>query len=630
MNLLFQCMGITGVILALYGLLSFAVTQVSTWFFWTLLGGGGALCLVFVLTSLPRKWQAAVGSLVALNLPWIFLALGRDWLLWKLAVVGGLCMLGLFWFLFRRIRTDALIAILVIVLAWTITLAGFHEKAWYNWGVLAAAFVYNGAFLYVARALLADLIRSRSLQYGSSAAVYTLITLAILVVLNVLSTDRHYQWDLTEEKVNQLTDQTVKILKSLKEPLKITVFLDSRNEAKPGVKDLLGAYRNESKNVEVRFADPDREKEFATQHKVKDGDLLVDYRGQTNVTQQLNEEGVTQAIDKVTHTKRTTVCFTKGHGELDLDAPDEEADSLSAARAGLTNEGYQPKAVASILPDVPADCSAVVVAGPAAAFTKGEADALDRYPGNGGNVLALLDPKIQNPALNPKTFTIVPTGLEDVLKKWGVELGRDFILEKHVQLFAGVQTGPMVLGQDYGNHPVVDPLKGKNTVFQPVRSVRKVKGFTGTEVELISSAGDGKSWAETDIDSLVRRKSAKEGAADLKGPVPFALAVEKERPKTAEGAAPAPTRLVVIGNASFVSNGTVRSYEFNFDLFLNSLNWLQGEVERISIRPKKLRSSAIELTPQQSNVLFYVAIICLPMLVLIFGMDLWWWRRRRG
>ncbi len=629
MNLIFQCMGITGVILALYGLLSFAVTQVSTWFFWTLLGTGGAMCLVFVLTSLPRNWQAAAGAFVALNLPWIFLATGREWDFRVLAIAGGLCVAGLFFFTFRRIRIDVLIAICVGVGASFVALALFHAKDWYNWGVLAAAFVYNGALLYTAHLLLKDLIRTRSLKYGSSAVIYTVIVMAVLVVLNVLSTDQHYQWDLTEQKVNKLTDQTVKILKSLKEPLKLTMFLDERNEAKAGVKDLLQAYRNESKKVEIRFADPDKEKEFSTQHKVKDGDLLVEFKGQTNVTQQLNEEGITQAINKVARTTTPTVCFTKGHGELDLDAPEENPDSLSAVRAGLTNEGYQPKTVGGILPNVPVECAQLVIAGPAQAFTKGEADSLDRYLGNGGKALVLLDPKIQNPALNPTKFTVVDTGLEGVLGKWGVEIGRNFILEKHIQLFAGEQTGPMVIGQDYGNHPIVEPLKGKNTVFQPVRSVLKAKGFSGTAVDLISSEGNGKSWAETDIDLLVRHKTAKPDGADLKGPVTFAVAVEKERPNSG-AEAPSPTRLVVIGNAAFASNSLVRSYEFNFDLFLNSLNWLQGEVERVSIRPKQLRSSAMELTHEQSNTIFYVAIIGLPMLVLIFGMDLWWWRRRRG
>ena len=100
------------------------------------------------------------------------------------------------------------------------------------------------------------------------------------------------------------------------------------------------------------------------------------------------------------------------------------------------------------------------------------------------------------------------------------------------------------------------------------------------------------------------------------------MAVEKEGKKK--------TQMVVIGDGDFISNTLIQSYEFNYDLFLNSLNWMSGEVEKISIRPKKIKTSAIELSPEESNMIFYLAIIALPMVVLIFGINLWWYRRRKG
>ena len=627
MSLLFQCFGITGVILMLYGLLAFAITQVSTWFFWTLLIGGLALLSLFIITTLSRHWQATIGSLVALNASWILLAIGKEWPIWGLGVGVGVSVAALLFLGLSRLPIVSAVA--GIVVATFLGLVFIREESWFGYGVLGAAFVYNGAFLYLSRLYLRELFEKRSLRYGTNAVVYSLVVLAIIVVANVMSQDFHGQKDFTENSINTLTDQSVKIVKSLSSPVKITAFYDDRNPEKGVMKDLLEAYRVQSKNVEIRYVDPDKDKMVAEQHKAKDGDILVESGDQTNLTREVTEQGITQSIIKVTRTTTPTICFTKEHGELDIDGPDEEVRSLSAVKGGLTNEGYQPKGVEAIVGTVPPECAILVVAGPTQAFTPEEAGSIDRYLDGGGKALLLLDPNVPDPRLKIPNYGVLPTGLEELTKKWGAEIGRNFLLEKHLQIFQGMKIGLNVLAQNYGNHPVVDPLKGKQTVFQNVRSVRKAAGFSGTVVDLISSAGNDASWAESDVDTLFHAGKAVPEANDIPGPVTIAVAVEREGGKEGSPDA-ANTRLMVVGDADFCSNGMVRSYEFNFDLFLNSLNWLQGETDRISIRPKQIRTSAIELTPNQSNTIFYVAIIGIPMLVLIFGMDLWWYRRRRG
>ena len=54
--------------------------------------------------------------------------------------------------------------------------------------------------------------------------VSVVVFLGILVAVNYLGTRQSKRWDLTANQVYSLSDQTIKILKELKEPVKVTVF----------------------------------------------------------------------------------------------------------------------------------------------------------------------------------------------------------------------------------------------------------------------------------------------------------------------------------------------------------------------------------------------------------------------
>ena len=536
MNLLFQCMGITGSIMVLYGLLALAITRASSTFFWTLMVAGGAMVIVFLASALSKR-------------PW---------------------------------------------------------------------------------ATMKDLYASRSVRHGTNAALYTVIVLGIIGVANIMGQDFHKRWDLTENKVNTLSEQSVKVVKALKQPISVYAFMNEQNQTKAQLKGLFQSYRNESKNFDYKFVDPDQERPLAIKFSAQEGDVVLEVGPQNHLTRELTEQGITQSMIKLTKTDSAMVCFTQGHGEFDLAAADEEPRSLSGIKGGIENEGYQTKAVESIAANVPSECSVLVVAGPTEPFSESEALAIDNYLGQGGKGLFLLDPNIPNPKLVTSGLAVKTSGLEKTLEGWGATLGENFILQQHMQLFRGMQIGLTVYAQTYGDHPIADPMKGRRTVFQNVRSVAPAAGFDGTVVELISSAPEGSSWAETDVNKLFTSGQATVEDADIKGPVNFALAIEKAVSGDKENFKDTDTRLVVFGDGDFISNAMVRTHEFNFDLFLNTLNWLNGEIEQITIRPKQLRSSSIELQPEQSNMIFYIAIVGIPMLVLIFGMDLWWIRRRRG
>jgi ABC-type uncharacterized transport system involved in gliding motility auxiliary subunit len=92
-------------------------------------------------------------------------------------------------------------------------------------------------------------------------------------------------------------------------------------------------------------------------------------------------------------------------------------------------------------------------------------------------------------------------------------------------------------------------------------------------------------------------------------------------------AAPKQGRLVVFGDSDFASNAAIDAYS-NRDLFVNSVNWLLGDVESISIRPARSRASRLTLSSEQFTSIRSLALFVLPELIAVVGVWVWWSRRR--
>jgi ABC-type uncharacterized transport system involved in gliding motility auxiliary subunit len=111
---------------------------------------------------------------------------------------------------------------------------------------------------------------------------------------------------------------------------------------------------------------------------------------------------------------------------------------------------------------------------------------------------------------------------------------------------------------------------------------------------------------------------------DRQGPVSLAAAAER-------GAAPSldmdlrPSRLVVIGDTDFLSNGALSGG--NTDLFLNSLNWLLEREQLMAIAPKPLEDLRLVISQEQVRRVFWTVVVILPGLLAILGAGIWWQRR---
>jgi ABC-type uncharacterized transport system involved in gliding motility auxiliary subunit len=332
---------------------------------------------------------------------------------------------------------------------------------------------------------------------------------------------------------------------------------------------------------------------------------------------ELTEEAVTNALVKLTRREKKKVYLLTGHNERPAEGEDAGGDQgFQFAREALQNENY---VVESLLlaqkGDVPADADVVVTAGPTRPFLPEELDALKRYLEKGGSLLVLIDPRAQ-------------TNLYDALAGYGVELGDDVVVDRVQGLF-GRPVSPFAA--EYPPHPITAGLR-EPTLFHVARSVQP-RGEAGPALSVLVRTS-AESWAERDLDVFFKEGKAELGPNDLKGPVPLAVAgqLQLATPPAAEGASPeeakAPTaRLVVVGDSDFATNGLLRQFR-NRDFFVNSVNWLLGDVEAISVRPDASRASRLQLTPRQFAQLRYLSLFVLPQAIAVLGVVVWWRRRR--
>ena len=93
-----------------------------------------------------------------------------------------------------------------------------------------------------------------------------LYTIGILIIVNLISTTFFYRFDLTKDKRYTLSATSLAILKQVKEPLYIKIYLEGEmpaefNRLHNETRDLLEEFQAYNKNIVFGFVDPLASKE---------------------------------------------------------------------------------------------------------------------------------------------------------------------------------------------------------------------------------------------------------------------------------------------------------------------------------------------------------------------------------
>jgi ABC-type uncharacterized transport system involved in gliding motility auxiliary subunit len=451
----------------------------------------------------------------------------------------------------------------------------------------------------------------RALHFGFFTAVSAALVLTLLAAVNYVAYKKPRTWDLTKNRIFTLSEDTVRTLQGLSTDVKVLAFLREDEPGYAEAADLLRRYGDRSPRFRHEFVDPYRNPEVVKQHGITDlGPRVVVTAGQEQVkVKELSEQGLTSALVQATRTVRRKVYFTKGHGEPEPREP--AAGGLSQVVQALEGEGVEVAGLSLLdQAEVPADAAAVLVVSPRKPLLAHELEALEKYAARGGQLGVFLEPEVES-------------GLEPLLARWGVEPDDTIVVDPNpmARLFGGSPVTPVV--QASAQHEATRDLANVGVAFPTTRSL---VALSQAEVHPVPLALAGESaWAETDVKGLFS-KGAEQDEGEKGGPLPVMMAATRTFP--AEQGAATASRLVAAGDGEFFTN-RYQHLLGNADLFLNAVNWLAAQEDRLTIRPRQREASRLYLTEAQATALKFATIDALPVALLGLGLAVWLVRRSK-
>jgi hypothetical protein len=410
------------------------------------------------------------------------------------------------------------------------------------------------------------------------------------------------------------------------------------------VRNLLRSYEYAARSSKtLRFAleyvDPDRDlaraRELAREYDVHEADVvLLVSGGRSRVVEAkdlrtfkvevedgtavrrpkgfLGEQAFSSAIHSVAQPEQPVACFLTGHGEHSPD--DHEHGGYSALARAMRRDNIDVRQLfLAGAGGVPEDCSVLIAAGADRRLSQAEVDYIGDYLDRNGRLLVLADPGVH-------------VGLEELLADWGIRLSPAVAVGLNL-----TGLGRDLLVMQYGRHAVTRNLQSVATMFfrprviQPIKEAESVEPAQADKPRVsVLAVNTSEGWAETDPNQKPPRFDPEN---DTRGPVPIAVAAERGPVQGIEVEL-SPTRIVVIGDSYFVSNGAMEGgFGGNLSFFLSAVNWLLEREELIGIEPSEPGVLRLDINRKQMRAVWGIVVLAIPGVVVLLGIIVRLWRR---
>ncbi len=467
-------------------------------------------------------------------------------------------------------------------------------------------------------------IRRQKRRFYLSGLLTVAAVIAIAVFATLIAYRLPWKYDMTASKVFTLSEQTQHVLASLAAPVEI-IAVYPRGGADPMIDSLMSEYAKTGSQIDVQYVDAEREPGKLAEYSVgmpavSNGTIIVRSGNKTKLlyaadmfpvsvdgTAFMGEAQLTGAIRYVTAEEMPTIYFLEGHEESSLTGP------LAQARTALELNVYTAKPLNLLKSGaVPSDAALVVIASPRKDLSGDEFKALDDYLQKGGKALLLVDVMSTN--------TMVLGKFNELLHPFGIDITNNLVVEEDQN--SHVRNNNLYLIPGYAQHAITQKLaQSQRYTVLPIAMGLLTLDYDQTRVKLEPLlATTPRSWMRIDLSITSTAKTE----TDVPGPLPVAYAATR----TGSGYGKGDTRVVVVGNSTFIHADNIDAYA-NRDFFLSVVNWLAGGRGEETISPRILGVDRLIVRGTEFVALLMLSVIVIPLLAFGGAFLTWYLRRNR-
>jgi ABC-type uncharacterized transport system involved in gliding motility auxiliary subunit len=481
----------------------------------------------------------------------------------------------------------------------------FFIREWYPfyWVMIGLIFIFLIAAVLFDRKFYAEFFSMKTTKHGMNMGVMILLVFALIFLINFIGARNIKTFDFSQAQRNTLSEQSIKLLNGLTEPLRVRFFYHEKQEGveenRRAFRELIRKYQDNTNKISLEFVEVNERPDLAEEYGVKQGKGIVflEYKGKKQSIEKIDEQDMTQALIRVMNDKSKKIYFIEGHGEFPLsDATSPKG--LGRLKTVLESKNYQVLTLAlSQTAKVPEDADAVAIVGAEQGLLEHEMKALSDYVKAGGNIVLGLEPKNKS-------------GLDAWVRTFGLELQNDYLIS-------------------IANSPLP---KGITFAFQYSSTSEITKAFPKNQVALFFLPQSIKKAANAPA-SITYDELVKVGPAvallDIKGPMPknegnFTSVYYAKGKLAAEDQKE--FQLILFGDADVFANDLLDA-NMNKDLISNSFSQLAKDENLISISPKEITKTEIDPSQSKQALFYFGIIIPIPLLMLVSAILIWYRRR---